>query len=561
MKSARWAHCLLAAILLAPAGVVAADSPESLAAHAQTLSGRAQVDAFNAVAKAYWGASSDKTLEYAGRALAQARTLDYPAGEAAALRNEGIALWYRESYAPALDHVLQAQAIYEKLGDDAGIAGCLSTAGTIYLNLDQFDGAFASYKRALALAERTGDQNRIGIVLSNLGTTSLGMQKPEQALEYFQRALPIVEKNSDELSQLTTLGNIGGAQRRLGRLDEALATNARIIALAEKNDSKVRLSDALSDTGQILLLQKRYDEAAPYLARAVEVAKAAGLKRNEREAELQWTKLNEAKGDYKSALEHFYRQDALRGDIFTEENARVTAELQQKYEAEKRERELEKRQLELVAQHNQRNFLIAVSLLVLVIAIANYGRFRGKRREAELLDKLARTDALTGLANRRAIMDSIGREMQRVARGAAPFCVVLADVDHFKQVNDRYGHDTGDIVLKQVAAAIRAAAREADDTARWGGEEFLVLLPATTAAEAQASAERMRTRVRALAVEANGQTLQVTASFGVSALRAGEAVDACVKRADEALYRAKREGRDRVVVGEEENVAEVMEVG
>jgi len=129
---------------------MAAESPETLAARAQTLSGREQVDALNDVAKAYWGVSSDKTYEYAERALAQARSLAYAAGEAAALRNEAIALWYRESYTQALDYVLRAQAIYETLGDDSGIAGCVSTAGTIYLNLDQFDRAFATYERAHA---------------------------------------------------------------------------------------------------------------------------------------------------------------------------------------------------------------------------------------------------------------------------------------------------------------------------------------------------------------------------------------------------------------------------
>ncbi|HEX3123454.1 MAG TPA: tetratricopeptide repeat-containing diguanylate cyclase [Rhodanobacteraceae bacterium] len=527
---------------------MAAESPESLAARAQTLSGREQVDALNDVAKAYWGVSSDKTFDYAEKALTQARSLAYPAGEAAALRNEAIALWYRESYTQALDYVLRAQAIYEKLGDNGGIAGCLSTAGTIYLNLDQFDRAFATYERARVMAVQTGDNNRLGIVLSNLGTTSLGLNKPEQALDYFQRALAILEHDGSELSILTALGNIGGAQRRLGRLDEALATNARIITLAEKIGSKVRLADALTDTGQIFIERKRWDDAEPYLARAVELAHAAGLKRNEREAELQWVRLDEGKGDYQGALGHFYREDALRGDVFSEEQARATAELQQKYEADKRERELEKRQLELVAQRNARNFFVAVSLLVFVVAIANYGRYRGKRREAQLLDRLARTDALTGLSNRRALMDAIAREQQRVERGAAPFAIVLADVDHFKQVNDRYGHDAGDVVLKQVAAAMRAAARDVDDVARWGGEEFLALLPATSPADAQAAAERMRARIRALAIEAGGQALQVSASFGVSALQAGESVETCIKRADEALYRAKREGRDRVVL-------------
>ena len=543
----RWLRLLLCASLTLPLCARGADSVETLQARAQAASGNAQVDALNDVAKAYWGVSTEKSLEYAGRALQQARQSNYAAGEAAALRNEGIAYWYRENYQQALERVLQAQGIYEKLGDNAGIAACLSTTGTIYLNLDQFDSALATYQRALQLAEGLGDSNRIGIVLSNLGTTSLGMDKPEQALGYFQRALQILEQHGSELDVLTALGNIGGAQRRLQRFDEALRTNARIVALADKVKSNVRLADALTDTGQILIQLKRYDEAAPYLTRALELARAEKLKRNEREAELQWVKLEEARGDYASALRHSYAQDALRSEIFSEERARATAELQQKYEAEKKERELEARRLELVAQRNSRNFFIALSLLVFVIAIANYGRFRGKRREAELLDRLARTDALTGLFNRRAVTDAFAREHVRVARGAAPFSVVLADVDHFKQVNDRHGHDVGDEVLKQVASSIRAAAREVDEVSRWGGEEFLVLLPECTREEAASIAERMRARLHALSIDANGKELAVTASFGVTTLQPGDAIDACIRRSDEALYRAKQTGRDRVV--------------
>ena len=540
--------CAVASFVASPRLLLAAESVDALQARAETLSGKAQVDALNEVAKAYWGVSTDKSLDFAGRALQLARASQYPAGEAAALRNEGIALWYREDYQHALERVLSAQDIYEKLGDDAGIAGCLSTTGTIYLNLDQFDSALSTYQRALQIAERLGDQNRIGIVLSNLGTTSLGMNKPEQALGYFQRALEILQRKGSDLDVLTALGNIGGAQRRMGHFEEALATNARIIALAEKADSKVRLADALTDTGQILTQLKRYDEAGTYLTRAVELSQAEKLKRNQREAELQWVKLDEAKGDYKSALQHFYSEDSLRGDLFTEERARVTAELQQKYEAEKKERELQARQLELVAQRNSRNFFIALSLLVFVIAVANYGRFRGKRREAELLDRLARTDALTGLSNRRSLMEAFGREHARVQRGAAGFCVVLADIDHFKQVNDRYGHDIGDEVLKRVAASMRAAAREVDEVARWGGEEFLTLLPACTRDEAAAVAERMRAQVQGLSIEAAGQALSTSASFGVSEFQVGDTVDACIHRADEALYQAKHEGRNRVVL-------------
>ncbi|MGA9333168.1 MAG: diguanylate cyclase [Rudaea sp.] len=540
------ARILLFLILLLPGLTFAAESLAGLQARVEAVSGRDRVDALNAVAKAYWGVSTDESLAYADRALTLASQLNYAAGEAAALRNEGIGYWYREQYQRALDKVLQAQRIYERLGDKSGIAGCLSTTGTIYLNLDRFDNALAAYRRALDLAEQTGDSNRIGIVLSNLGTTSLGLKQPEQALGYFQRALAILERDGSQLDVLTALANIGGAQRRLKRYDEALKVDLRIVALAEKAGSKVRLADALSDTGQILTLLKRYGEAEPYLKRAVDIAHAAGLKRNEREAELELVKLYEAQGDLREALKYFHREDVLRDAIFSEESARATAELQQKYESDKKERELHARQLELTAQRNSRNFFIALSLLVCVIAAANYGRFRSKKREAKLLDRLARTDALTGLLNRRAVMESLVREQHRLTRSESSFSLMLADIDHFKQVNDRFGHDVGDEVLVKVATALRSSARSIDEVARWGGEEFLVLMPDCALEQAVEIGERMRGRLHELSISAHGKPLPITASFGVSTPQSGESVEEAIRRADQALYRSKQEGRDRV---------------
>ncbi len=161
--------------------------------------------------------------------------------------------------------------------------------------------------------------------------------------------------------------------------------------------------------------------------------------------------------------------------------------------------------------------------------------------------RLASTDALTGLLNRRAFAAWIALEGPRVERYGHELSIALLDVDHFKSVNDRFGHAAGDQVLVEVAAAAKDALRTADVVARWGGEEIVVALPSTGAGGAATACERVRAAIegRTIVTDA-GVRVPVTASIGVATRQAGESVDELVNRADAAMYRAKAGGRNRV---------------
>jgi diguanylate cyclase (GGDEF)-like protein len=164
------------------------------------------------------------------------------------------------------------------------------------------------------------------------------------------------------------------------------------------------------------------------------------------------------------------------------------------------------------------------------------------------LEKLAMTDELTGIANRRAFFAMAGRELAKARRYSQPLSFLMLDIDHFKMVNDRHGHDSGDAVLRMVADVVRSQVRnEADYPARLGGEEFGVLMPSTGLPEAALTAERLRAAVEAAACEVRGASLKVTVSLGVASSADGaEGLDALMRAADEALYRAKFTGRNRV---------------
>jgi diguanylate cyclase (GGDEF)-like protein/PAS domain S-box-containing protein len=169
------------------------------------------------------------------------------------------------------------------------------------------------------------------------------------------------------------------------------------------------------------------------------------------------------------------------------------------------------------------------------------------RRDAhEALRRSVDCDHLTGLANRRAFFEAAELELQRWRRFPRPLSVVMIDADHFKAVNDRHGHAAGDAVLRHLAAGLGATFRAMDVVARVGGEEFLVLLPGTSADGALAVARRLCTAIEAQAVEVDGTTVRYTVSAGVAAMDDGiDGLDALIQRADAALYAAKAAGRNR----------------
>ncbi len=164
----------------------------------------------------------------------------------------------------------------------------------------------------------------------------------------------------------------------------------------------------------------------------------------------------------------------------------------------------------------------------------------------EALREASHRDPLTGLYNRRMVMERLREETAMVAAGGATYAIAMIDVDHFKSVNDRYGHEVGDRVLVEMAQALAARLKGDELCARWGGEEFVLILPGMTLREASALAEGVQQHLRSVPLVVADQELWLTISIGVSQYMAGENFSAAIDRADRALYRAKQLGRDRV---------------
>lgn len=183
-----------------------------------------------------------------------------------------------------------------------------------------------------------------------------------------------------------------------------------------------------------------------------------------------------------------------------------------------------------------------------LVMISGIVRVTGSERErASTMAKLATRDALTGLVNRRGAEERLQEEVDRAHRYGHPVSIAWFDLDHFKRVNDLYGHEVGDRVLRTIAMVARRAVRTHDTVGRWGGEEFVVILPQQGEADAVRTADRLRRTIAGRDLHLTGGE-RVTASFGVAELAPNESATHLLRRADQAVYAAKDGGRDRVIV-------------
>jgi len=203
---------------------------------------------------------------------------------------------------------------------------------------------------------------------------------------------------------------------------------------------------------------------------------------------------------------------------------------------------------------------VVVLVFVLLFELTKNDGFSRLRQALATINELAIRDELTGIHNRRFLLDLVDKEKERADRNGSEFCLCLFDIDFFKRINDTYGHAAGDTVLRAFARTVQDQLRALDAFGRYGGEEFLLMLPETPAASAIALAERVRGAVEGLRCTDGERTITLTVSAGVAEYRLGEKVAQTIVRADQALYLAKSGGRNRVLCHGEDGPAEVAKI-
>ena len=534
---------------------------EPLAAVSAGERGRQRQALLRALAEAlYRGGKTGESVATWRAAAALAAALGDHEGEADAAAGAAAGLFVLGRYDEALAAALAAQRIADAHGLASEGAHASHLAGMVHRALGQLDEALAALRRSAELARAAGATglliralNEQGNVLHTGGQTAAALERKREAVA-LARTSGDEDALSDCLNDMAIIAMDGGDWTTARRyLEESYAITERL------GDPRERVIAATNLAGLVAYLREP-GRARELLEQALALALASDLPAEEEQARGALAYALSRDGRYAEANAHLTRAYELRQQRLTAESARRTADLRALYDAERREAEIEllrrDREIQRLTlereQVRRRWWAAGFAVAALFAAVLGTG-WRMKVRSARALaaakrrvEELARTDPLTGLANRRHAIERLHDEARRAQRGHAPFALVIADLDHFKRVNDSHGHACGDHVLVHFAGLLAATVRALDVAARWGGEEFLLILPGTDAAGAVTVAEKVRAQLAGSEVVWQGEPVPITATLGVAACCDGD-VDACLRAADAALYRGKEAGRNRVV--------------
>jgi len=483
-------------------------------------------------------------------------------------RGAGVVLNDLERHDQALEHYLDSMTASEQAGDIVERAKTSSNIGNLHNSMGNLEEAREFHLKGLEGFREAEYQVGEAGTLINLGTVAGRMaevherqgdrdsagEQNRMLRDYNLQALEIFEELGNQRGIAYASTNVGTALDRLDRPQDAMPYHQRSLTLRKsigdvfgEIDSRLTMASSLIrmglfDAAEEMILMA--EEALPdyHLGLAVAVASRR-------------VELAEARGDFRDALDHQREITELQQAIAAEETRDRVEELRTRLGAEQREQEIEllrseARVSELQVQRQQfmiRVGLVVAALLVILIAVL-ISRYRLRATASKELHRAARTDPLTGLSNRRDIQKEIEMAMESNQRTGQTFTVVMADIDNFKPVNDKHGHDAGDQVLIHLSRILKSRVRQQDRVARWGGEEFLLFLPGTSSEGAERLALELRETLMGSPTRVGDDTVNLSLTFGIAEYKPGMSMDTLVKLADDALYQGKRQGKDRVVV-------------
>jgi diguanylate cyclase (GGDEF)-like protein len=449
-------------------------------------------------------------------------------------------------HSEALRHASAAVEGAVALGDELLLCWALNRSAAAYEGLGDFDKALRFIERAVDAAVRSGNEDALFGALNNQGNVlssqadarlaagdAAGAQASRRAVaQTYESALAVAERLADRGPLTLCLVNVAPEFAKAGRFDDAERAQARAHGLIMQ-EGHAWLTPMLLETRAAITRLRGDDDAFIEQTLALYRDHPETMRESGHEGAAQLYQALKRRGRFEEALH------------WCEEMVRVEREnLRQRADAQSR---LLMEQLDV--EQAQREAQSARAALR--AEIGRTAQLDSERRvlvaQAAALDIAAHVDVLTGLPNRRYIDGKLALLMQSQRRADDSLSVALVDVDHFKNVNDRFGHPAGDEVLRTLARLFGARLRGHDVAARQGGEEFLLVLSGAPPPTAQDVCERLREAVQAYAWATIAPGLAVTISIGVSGVGHGDSVASLMQRVDGALYRAKNEGRNRVV--------------
>jgi diguanylate cyclase (GGDEF)-like protein len=422
----------------------------------------------------------------------------------------------------------------------------LNRIGTCYAKLGDGQQGERFQLQALEQAQALGSRDEIVRAYNNLSATTIAAfyqyrqaglaeqaaQALERARQYGSTALDMMREGADDYRLAICRGNVAEALGLAGEYEASHRMNSDTVALCRARGYRAPELRTRQNMGEILLQQGRVDEAIEMLEATLGAMKPDDQEDTHLRVQSALYRAYKAVGRFALSLQHceaYHAMELRRAIQQREAQTRLTVN---RIEVELVRSESERARLEAELERLRSRELEAQKQALEV-------------RAAEL-ERDSREDQLTRLGNRRRVDDDLPRLIERSRHSGHTLCLAVADIDHFKQVNDRFGHGMGDEVLREVASEFRERIRTGDMVARIGGEEFVIVFCNTPVPTALAICERLRTAVEGRAWGHLHADLKITISIGLSALRDGDTPRALLERSDACLYEAKHAGRNRV---------------
>ncbi len=486
----------------------------------------------------------------------------------------------RGDLALALDAALEALQIRLKTGDSVAIA--YRNLALLYREIEDIDEARNYFRKALDLAA-DGNPATYGSVLGPYASLLNESGEHAAALDAASEALAIDTALADPAHQAFEHLEIGRAYFGIRSFDKATAELETALSLGRSLGQREIIARALLHLAEIAMRANEHAVARGRVDEALSILESSRLMPQLAQAYALREQLARAENDYPAALrfahKHAAEREASLGLRIGRQLAAVEVRNQREHEAQRiellsKDNQLQAAQIE--KQNLQRRDFLLVTTMLVALLLALVWRFHSSilhnralassnakierqrialdeanrllERRAHELHHAAITDSLTGVANRGHALERLGDLVAQSLHSVQDLSLLLIDFDHFKQINDRHGHLFGDSVLVSGVSAMRGCLRDGDLIGRFGGEEFLIALPGSSAAAADTIAERVRDQVSESLQREPGR-IAVTISIGIaslSALQGPPSVKALLEAADAALYAAKRAGRDRV---------------
>ncbi|MFS4458605.1 diguanylate cyclase [Bdellovibrio sp. HCB2-146] len=479
--------------------------------------------------------------------LSMARSSKLKAVEAEALLNLGQLRGFQGDYSEALVFLENAQTLFYEVEMPHKIRITLNSIAILYGRMGEDKKAIEYFTEVLEKNRAAGKKRNVAVVLYNLGRRYESLKDFTKAESSYEESLKIHTELGNEASIALVHRALGSVYNETKRPKVALASLDKALKILEaknrlKSQAGVHLEKAIS-----YRLLGMNDQALEELDHAELLSEKSSSPTNERDILEQRSLVYAQMREWQKAYTQSQKFKSVSDQILNNQKDNQLARVQLRFETSKKEQanQLLRKELE-TASRIQVLQMAVISLLALLFSVGGFFAIR-QVRLARQMKSLALTDELTQIPNRRHIL-AYGEEALRTCKEQdKPFSVLIFDIDHFKRVNDSFGHAVGDQVIQRIAAVSKSFLRQADRVGRIGGEEFLVILPFTPPEAAKEVAERIRDRVARTDMTDLELSLNVTVSVGVcGCTNQKPPLDHMMNLADEALYQVKQNGRNGV---------------